>query len=104
MPQLGLLPAIVYLGIVAAGVVFVLQRGLTASWGRLALAGLALLGASSLLTLWLSGTVLPYAPVSPMDPAYRALGLVGSLGHLAGLGLLVAAVLSGRPTPAQPAE
>lgn len=105
MPQLGLLlPSIVYLGIVTAGVVFVLRRGLAASWGRLALAGLALLGASSLLTLWLSGTFLPYAPVPAMDPAHRALGLVGSLGHLTGLGLLVAAVLSGRPGHPQPAE
>jgi hypothetical protein len=105
MSQLGLLlPALVYLGIVAAGLAFVLRRGLAASWGRLALAGLALLGASSLLTLWLSGTFLPYAPISPTDSAYRALGLVGSFGHLTGLGLLVAAVLSGRPGLAQPAE
>jgi hypothetical protein len=105
MPQLGLLlPELVYLGIVVTGVVFVLQRGLTASWGRLALTGLALLGASSVLTLWLSGTFLPYAPISPTDSAYRALGFIGSLGHLLGLGLLVTAVLTGRPDRPQPAD
>jgi hypothetical protein len=101
---LPLLPLLGFLGIVVTGLVFVLRQGLTAPWARLALSGLALLGASALLTLWLSGSVLAYAPTIMTESTYRALGSLSSLGNLAGLGLLVASAVSGRPDSAQPLD
>jgi hypothetical protein len=92
-----LVPQVLFVLLMVAGLVLVVQRGQGQPWARFAELGLVLILVGSMVNLVLlgglaAGAVLPFT----MGALYWLMNLMTSILHWAGIGLLVAAALSGR--------
>ena len=93
-----LVPQLLFVALTVVGLVLLAQLGAGQPWARLAQLGLTLLLVGSLVNLvLLGGLTTGVVPPIGIGPLYWLVGLLGSVLHWAGIGLLVAAVLSGRP-------
>jgi hypothetical protein len=92
-----LVPQLLFVLVLVIGLVLVAQRGRGQPWARFALLGLGLMVVGSLVSLLVLGG-LGTGRLSPIriGPLYWLSGLLSQLLHWAGIGLLLAAALSGR--------